>query len=86
MGVKRVTVHIQRLVLRGFQYADRLAIAAGLQAELARRLELSDVAGQIASRGDAAHLHVGPVPAAENSGPRQLGVAIARQISEALTR
>ena len=36
VGMKRVVVHIDRLVLNGFRHADRHAIAAGLQQELGR--------------------------------------------------
>ena len=34
MGMKRVVVHIDRLVLKGFRHEDRHDIAVGLQAEL----------------------------------------------------
>jgi hypothetical protein len=38
VGVTRVVVHIDRLVLRGYAHEDRHAIAASLQQELTERL------------------------------------------------
>ena len=38
MAVRRIVLHIERLVLAGYRREDREAIAAGLEAELVRLL------------------------------------------------
>ena len=81
MGVSRVRVHIDRLVLKGFDPADRYALMQGLESELSR------VLAESVRRGDPARSHRTPVmrlgrvardPGA--SGNRKLGQSIARAI------
>ena len=81
MGVSLVRVHIDRLVLKGFDPADRYALTQGLESELSRILAES------VRRGDPARSHRTPVMrlgriALETgaSGNRKLGQCIARAI------
>ena len=55
MGVSRITLTIDRLVLKGFEAGDRQALAEGLQAELSR------VLADPATRADWARPHRTPV-------------------------
>jgi hypothetical protein len=77
--VSRVTVHIDRLVLRG-PVAQPDRIAEGLQRELARLLGEPGVARSVAATGDVPHLRAGPVHAGQPTAPLQLGVLAARAI------
>jgi hypothetical protein len=79
--VSRVRVDIDRLVLKGFDPADRYALTQGLETELARILAAS------MRRGDPARSHRTPVmrlgrvalePGA--AGNRRLGQSIAQAI------
>lgn len=85
MGMRRVTVTIDQLVLRGFAAGDRNALAQGLQAELSRML--ADPAG----RADRARSHrtpvlrLGRVPLEPGpAGARKFGGAVARAIGARL--
>jgi len=78
MGVKRVIVHIDRLVLRGFRHEDRHAIATGLQQGLVEVLTGLQAGTQSAVWGNvplsrAERVHVGP-----GASPQQVGVEVAR--------
>jgi hypothetical protein len=73
--MRRVWVHIDSLVFRGFRYEDRHAIAAGLQETLARVLAKPAVASKMAASGDVAHVSLGTIP---NGNPQQVGGGIAR--------
>ena len=85
MGVSRIVVNIDRVVLRGFEPADRKALVEGL------RGELETVLGDRATRADWARPHRTPVlklgslllqPGA--AGARQFGSGLARAIGKGL--
>jgi hypothetical protein len=82
--MKRVAVHIDRLVLHGFKDADPRALAAGMQQELTRPFPDSDTAGQWVSRGSLQRLKVGGVRMGSASKPDGIGTqaayGIAREI------
>lgn len=78
---RRVVIHIDELVLRGFRPEDRHAIAEGLQAELARLYATSpDALQALAGRGSTARLCVGEVPIAPGTRPAQVGGVLATGI------
>lgn len=78
---RRVVIHIDELVLRGFRPEDRHAIAAGLQAELTRLYAASPEAVQaLASRGDMARLRIGNVNLTPGTRPGQVGSQLAEGI------
>ena len=81
MGMKRVIVHIDRLVLDGLGRENRQAVADGLQQELARLLAPPGVAGNLAARFGAGHLEAPPirVPPAGRAG--QIGALAAQAIA-----
>ncbi len=83
--VHRVTVHIDRLVLRGFAREDRDAIAAGLSAELERLLAAPDLARGLMGRDGLARVRIGAVPIGPGSPPTEVGAQTARGIAQGIT-
>ena len=81
--MKRIDVNIDRIVLRGFDPADRQAFVSGLTAELSRIL--ADPATGIASAAARRTpvLHVGKTSMeAGQAGSRKLGGGIARAVGK----
>jgi hypothetical protein len=83
--MRRVLVHIDRLVLKGFAHADRHALAEGLREELARQLTEPGLAVRLASRSrsdrvDAGHVGIGPA-----GSLRPVGAQIALGIAKGIT-
>jgi hypothetical protein len=56
MGMKKVVVHIDRLVLKGFDPRDQNRIAADLQAELARAMADPPAHERLADLGQVPHI------------------------------
>ena len=84
--MKRVIVHIDSLVLRGFHHEDRHAIAAGLQQELARLFADPHVAQQFTARGDLSRLRVGSIDINPTAKPQGVGVEAARGIGREMKK
>lgn len=75
---RRVVIHIDELVLRGFRPEDRHAIAEGLQAELARLYAASpDALQALAGLGSAPRMRIGEVSVAAGTRPAQVGSLLA---------
>ncbi len=84
MGVRRVIVHIESLVLRGFRPEDQHLIAAGLHEQLARALgDSSDVEG-IMGIASADSMRTPPVVVAPRAPARQVGEEAGRSIARRL--
>jgi hypothetical protein len=84
--VRRVTLHIENLVLRGFRFEDRHLIAAALQEELARLLSEPQAVEQLAVMGDRPHVRAGAVRLGGNSKALHVGTETARAIGRTLVR
>jgi hypothetical protein len=84
--MKRVTLHIDRLVLRGFRPEDQHGIAEGLQQELGRMLADPQVARRLTAGGDVATLTIGGVKIGRHSAPRDVGVRLAQGIDKGIKR
>jgi hypothetical protein len=84
--MRRVIVNIDSLVLRGFRYEDRYAIAAAVQEELTRRLTAPGAAQQIATLGSVPNLKPGNVDIEVNAKPRQVGVETGRAVARGLLK
>lgn len=84
--MKRVVVHIDSLVLRGFRHDDRHAIAEGLQAELTRLFAEPSTANRLANTGDVSRLTIGNVDVTQGTNPEGVGTQTARGIARGLTR
>jgi hypothetical protein len=82
--MERILVHIDSLVLKGFRYEDRHAIAAALQNELARMLTATGSARHVAALGNPARVRAGDIRVASSATARQVGAAVARHIGGAL--
>lgn len=73
--MKRVVVHIERLVLHGFRHEQRQAIAVGLQQELAR------------SFGDRACARPSsPALVGRGALPQRIGANVARELHKAIRK
>ena len=82
---RRIVIHIDELVLRGFRPEDRHAIAEGLQAELARLYATSpDALQALTGRGDVARLRIGEVSVTAGSRPARVGRQLAGGIQRGL--
>ncbi|HEV3184332.1 MAG TPA: hypothetical protein VGZ49_05595 [Xanthobacteraceae bacterium] len=80
----RVTVTIDRLVLRGFAPGERDGIAAGLESELRRHLaDPTQAEPSMHSRSDAV-LRAGTIRGPGD--PRDVGAAAARKIAAGIRR
>ena len=81
-----IQVTIDRLVLSGFDPADRAAFVRGLKSELARVLAQPDVRARCASQRTPV-LRLGSMPLAQGqAGARKLGVGVARAIGKGIVR
>jgi hypothetical protein len=84
MDMKRVMLHINRLVLRGIDRADAQAVSAGLQAELQALLADPRVAGALVNGGNRARVHAGTVDSSADGSGRNMGKAIAGGIARGI--
>lgn len=84
--MKRIVVHIDSLILRGFRHEDRHAITAGLQAELTRLFTEPSSAARLANRGDVSRLKIGNVQLAKGTKPEGVGTQLAQGITGGITR
>jgi hypothetical protein len=82
MKPQRVTVTIDRLVLRGVAPAERDAITAGLAAELHAQFADPAAARPIESSRSIAQLRAAPIAAA--ASPQQTGVRAARALARSV--
>lgn len=78
--MKRLIVHIDRLVLNGFRREERHAIAAGLQQELARVFANQEAAWGLRNMGDLGRLRVHGVQFEAGSNPQQISASVAQGI------
>jgi hypothetical protein len=84
--MKRVIVHIDRLVLNGFPADHRDAIAEGLQAELGRRLAEPAAAERLRGIGNVARVRTDAARITSDAPPRTSGAAVARAIVNGVSR
>ena len=80
--MKRVVIHIDRLVLNGFRFEDRHAIAAGLQQELSRVLAEPQAAQGLTTLGDRSRLQVGSLHIEHGAKPQRIGAQVAQGIGK----
>lgn len=80
--MKRVVVHIDRLVLKGFRHEDQHAIAAGLQRELGRVFAEREAVSHLTAMGNVSRLQVGGVQIEHGSKPQSVGESVARGIGK----
>jgi hypothetical protein len=87
MGMRRITVAIDRLVLRGVDPADGRALVEALKGELARTLADSGSGlGRAGSHSIAVVRGAAPTLEPGRAGARQIGRAAARTIGKEIGR
>ncbi len=86
MGMKRVVVHIDRLVLKGFRDEDQHAIAAGLREELGRVFVAREAVSHLRAMGDVSRLQVGGVHIEHGSKPQGVGERVAHGIGKEIKK
>jgi hypothetical protein len=83
---RRVHVQIDNLVLKGFRYEDRHAIAQGVQEQLTRLLSEPGMVQRLSETGHVPHLRVGQITTVADAKPQQVGVAAAHGIGKGIGR
>ena len=78
--MKRIVLHIDRLVLRGVERGDAAAVSAALQAELQSLLS-PEGAGTLATQGSVHALQAGRVRLPPGADAPALGRALASRIA-----
>jgi hypothetical protein len=82
--MRRVVVHIDSVVLKGFQHADGHAVAQGLQQELLRLISQPAVAQRLEQLGSIPSVRAGGFVVAHAAHPAQMGADAATQIGAGL--
>ena len=82
--MKRIVLHIDRLVLKGYRHEDRHGIAEGLQHELARLFADPQAAQQLTASGDVSRLRVGSVRIGQDANPQRIGLQVAQGIGKGM--
>ena len=78
--MKRVVVHIDRLVLRGFDNKDRDSLAEGLRLELGNLLANAGASQHLTGMSSVPRLSMGDVQITHGEKPAQVGKLIASGI------
>lgn len=84
--MKRVNLHIDHVVLRGFRHEDRHAIAEGIRQELQRMLADPQAARQLVAGGDVSRLKIGKVNIAQGVEPQGVGAQVAQGIGKKIRK
>jgi hypothetical protein len=84
--MKRVVVHIDRLVLNGIRHADQFAFAGGLQQELERGFGDREAVSHLSAVGDTSRLLVGGLHIEHGSRPQRFGANVARGIHKEIKK
>jgi hypothetical protein len=84
--VRRVVVHIDRLVLRGFRHEERQAVAEGLRAALIAGWDAEAAAAGSEWIANASSLRLGRFAARGGAAPADIGAAAGRGIAGGLRR
>jgi len=84
--MKRVILHIDNLVLKGFRHEDRRGIATGLQHELSSLFADPQAVQQLTSGGDLSQLQVGSVSVGQGVKPHHIGQQVARGIGKGVEK
>jgi hypothetical protein len=80
MGMKRVVVHIDRLVLRGLRHEEQDAIAMALRERLEHTFGSREAVQQLSTLGNVPRLRLNSMPFGPGSKPRSAGANAARNI------
>jgi hypothetical protein len=84
--MKRVVVHIDRMVLRGFGNADAHAIGEAMRGELAGLLARPAMGERLAALGHVSSMDAGKVRLAHDAKPQRLGISAGRAIAKGISQ
>jgi len=84
--MKRVVLHIDSLVLKGFRHEDRHGIAEGMQQELGRMFADPQAAQQLTASGDISRLRVGSIQIGQGAKPQGIGLQVAQGIGKGMKK
>ena len=84
--MKRVVIHIDRLVLKGFRSEDRHAIATGLQQELGRIFVDREAVSFLRAIGNVPRLQISSVPVGHGSRSQRVGENVAQGIGKEIMK
>ena len=84
--MRRVIVHIDRLVLSGFRRVDAEAIADGLKSEMTTRFSAKRSFGTLAASPQVRRLRPGAITIHDGGSPRAAGMTAGASIVDALIR
>ncbi len=84
--MRRVVVNIESLVLKGFRFEDRHAIAQGLQEQLSLLLAEPGMAERLTSLGEVPRLRTKAISIPGEASPRRTGTDVADGIGKGLMR
>lgn len=82
MGMKprRITLHIEELVLHGVAPAARHIVAEAMQRELEQLLAVQGVPATLTSAAEVERIDAGTLSSATGAGPEGLGASAARAV------
>jgi hypothetical protein len=84
--MRRVVVHIDRMVLRGFGNADAQAVGEGMRSELARLLAQPPTGEKLASLGHVSSLHAEKIRLGHDARAQAVGLSAGRAIAKGISR
>jgi hypothetical protein len=84
--MKRVVLHIDRLILKGLGNTNPHAIGEGMRGELARLLADPAAGERLASLGHVSRLGAGRISFAQDVKPQWLGISIGHAIAKGMSR
>ena len=82
----RVELHVEELVLHGFEPGDRYRVGDAVERELARLLAEHGVPGPLERGGQIERLDAGTLHLPSGAGGRTIGVHVARVVFGGLAR
>jgi len=86
MRPKNIELHIEELVLEGFEKIDRGRIAEVVELELTHLFTEKDIPPSLAGGGEIDRLDGGAFQAAPDSRPETIGAGVARAVYGGLKR
>lgn len=81
MGMKRIVLHIDKLVLHNFPKGASIELSSAFKYELERVLATGNATSQLASLSNTARLTAKPVRVAPHKGSSCLGEALAHAVA-----
>ena len=79
-----IELHIEELVLYGFEHADRQRIAEAVQEELARLLEENEMPEIFEQQGEHPHLSGGAFIVRTGERPESIGIQIGETLYQGI--